>query len=226
MACPYLTKYQGHATMGITFASDDLISMVRTASTMLPLGTSAPDFALPDVVGGQEVSLASFVDKKALLVMFISVHCPFVKHVQSELAMIGQDYQDYGLGIVAISPNDIEKYPDDAPENLQAMATELGLKFPVCYDASQQVAIAYTAACTPDFFLFDRDRRLVYRGQLDDSRPSNGKPVTGKDLRAAIVAVLSGELVEPQQRPSIGCNIKWIEGHAPTYFTGIRTEEE
>jgi peroxiredoxin len=200
--------------------------MVRTASTMLPLGTTAPDFHLPNVVNGDNISLASFAEKKALLVMFISVHCPFVKHVQTELALLGKDYQDYGLGIVAISPNDVEKYPDDSPANLKIMAETLDLSYPVCQDASQEVAIAYTAACTPDFFLFDKDRKLVYRGQLDDSRPSNGKPVTGKDLRAAIVAALSGEIIESQQRPSIGCNIKWIENQAPTYFTGVRTEEE
>jgi peroxiredoxin len=200
--------------------------MVRTASTMLPLGTVAPDFHLPNVVSGETISLTSFADKKALLVMFISVHCPFVKHVQTELALLGKDYQDYGLGIVAISPNDVEKYPDDSPANLKTMAETLGLCYPVCQDASQEVAIAYTAACTPDFFLFDKDRKLVYRGQLDDSRPSNGKPVTGKDLRAAIVAALSGEMVDSQQRPSIGCNIKWIENQAPVYFTGVRAEDE
>jgi peroxiredoxin len=199
--------------------------MVRTASTMLPLGTIAPDFQLPDVVTGENISLASFADKKALLVMFISVHCPFVKHVQTELALIGKDYLDYGLGIVAISPNDVEKYPDDSPANLKVMAETLKLSYPVCQDASQEIAIAYTAACTPDFFLFDKDRHLVYRGQLDDSRPSNGKPVTGKDLRTAIVAALSGEMVDTKQRPSIGCNIKWIENNAPSYFTGIRAEE-
>jgi peroxiredoxin len=200
--------------------------MVRTASTMLPLGTTAPDFHLPNVVNGDNISLASFAEQKALLVMFISVHCPFVKHVQTELALLGKDYQDYGLGIVAISPNDVEKYPDDSPANLKVMAENLDLSYPVCQDASQEVAIAYTAACTPDFFLFDKDRKLVYRGQLDDSRPSNGKPVTGKDLRAAIVAALSGEMIDSQQRPSIGCNIKWIENQAPTYFTGMRTEAE
>lgn len=200
--------------------------MVRTASTMLPLGTVAPDFHLPNVVNGETISLASFADKKALLVMFISVHCPFVKHVQTELALLGKDYQDYGLGIVAISPNDVEKYPDDSPANLKIMAETLGFSYPVCQDASQEVAITYTAACTPDFFLFDKDRKLVYRGQLDDSRPSNGKPVTGKDLRAAIVATLSGEVVDSQQRPSIGCNIKWIENQAPVYFTGVRAEDE
>jgi peroxiredoxin len=200
--------------------------MVRTASTMLPLGVAAPDFNLPDVVSGEQISLASFADRKALLVMFISVHCPFVKHIQTELALLGNDYQDYGLGIVAISSNDAEKYPDDAPASLAAMAKEVGLTYPICYDTEQSAAKIYTAACTPDFFLFDQDRRLAYRGQLDDSRPSNGKPVTGKDLRAAIVSVLSGEMVDINQRPSIGCNIKWLPGNEPEYFTGVRAEDE
>jgi peroxiredoxin len=200
--------------------------MVRTASTMLPLGTAAPAFELPDVVSGAKISIDSFADKKALLVMFISVHCPFVKHIQTELALLGKDYSDYGLGIVGISSNDAEKYPDDGPASLKEMAKTAGISYPICYDATQEVAIAYTAACTPDFFLFDAERRLCYRGQLDDSRPSNGKPVTGKDLRAAIVSTLSGELVDINQRPSIGCNIKWIEGRAPEYFTGVRAEDE
>ncbi len=199
--------------------------MVRTASTMLPLGVSAPDFHLTDVVSGKSVSLDTFTDKQALLVMFISVHCPFVKHVQSQLAQIGKEYAAKGLGIVAISPNDIEKYPDDAPEHQQALARDEGFDFPICYDPDQAVAKAYTAACTPDFFLFDSDRALAYRGQLDDSRPSNGKPVTGQDLRHAIELLLAGEEVDPNQRPSIGCNIKWIPGNEPAYFTGVRAEE-
>jgi peroxiredoxin len=200
--------------------------MVRTASTMLPLGVAAPDFLLPDVISGEHISLASFADRQALLVMFISVHCPFVKHIQTELALLGHDYQDNGLGIVAISSNDAEKYPDDAPSSLQAMAKEIGISYPVCYDADQSAAKIYTAACTPDFFLFDRDRQLVYRGQLDDSRPSNGKPVTGKDLRAAIGAVLAGGIVDINQHPSIGCNIKWLPENEPEYFTGVRTTAE
>jgi peroxiredoxin len=199
--------------------------MVRTASTMLPLGVSAPDFQLVDVVSGATISLASFTGKPALLVMFISVHCPFVKHVQAQLAQIGTDYSDRGLGMVAISPNDIEKYPDDAPAHLAALTHAEGFNFPVCCDASQAVAKMYTAACTPDFFLFDRDRYLAYRGQLDDSRPSNGKPVTGQDLRHAIELLLAGKEVDPNQRPSIGCNIKWIPGNEPEYFTGVRAEE-
>ena len=192
---------------------------------MLPLGVSAPAFNLTDVVSGDAISLDTFTGKSALLVMFISVHCPFVKHVQTQLAQIGKDYVSQGLGIVGISPNDIEKYPDDAPEHLQALAHAEGFNFPLCCDPSQAVAKVYTAACTPDFFLFDAQRHLAYRGQLDDSRPSNGKPVTGQDLRHAIESLLAGKDVDPNQRPSIGCNIKWIEGNAPEYFTGVRAEE-
>ncbi len=199
--------------------------MVRTASTMLALGVSAPAFNLTDVVSGTPVSLDTFTGKSALLVMFISVHCPFVKHVQTQLAQIGTDYASKGLGIVGISPNDIEKYPDDAPEHLQALAQTEGFNFPLCCDPSQAVAKVYMAACTPDFFLFDRHRHLAYRGQLDDSRPSNGKPVTGQDLRQAIESLLAGKEVDPNQRPSIGCNIKWIPGNEPEYFTGVRAEE-
>ncbi|BAY64952.1 alkyl hydroperoxide reductase/ thiol specific antioxidant/ Mal allergen [Calothrix brevissima NIES-22] len=192
--------------------------MALTASTMLPIGTIAPDFHLPEVVSGEVISLANFADKKALLVMFICRHCPFVKHIQQQLALLGTDYENSNLGIIAISANDAENYPDDAPESLKAMAVELGLKFPVCYDESQATAKAYTAACTPDFFVFDSEQKLVYRGQLDDSRPSNGQPVTGADLRAAIEAVLAGKSVSDEQKPSIGCNIKWKAGNAPSYF--------
>ncbi|ARV60405.1 thioredoxin family protein [Nostocales cyanobacterium HT-58-2] len=193
--------------------------MALTASTMLPLGTQAPDFHLPDVVSGQTISLSTFADKKALLVMFICRHCPFVKHVKEELGQLGKDYISNGLGIVAISTNDAKNYPDDAPELLKTMAIELDFKFPFCYDESQETAKAYTAACTPDFFLFDAKRQLVYRGQLDDSRPSNGKPVTGTDLRAAIDAILAGQSVTGEQKPSIGCNIKWKPGNEPSYFS-------
>lgn len=192
--------------------------MALTASTMLPLGTKAPDFHLPEVVSAKTISLSTFSDKKALLVMFICRHCPFVKHVQEQLALLGKDYVNSDLGIVAISTNDAEKYPDDAPESLKEMATQQELKFPLCYDQTQEIAKAYTAACTPDFFLFDSDRQLVYRGQLDDSRPSNGKPVTGADLRAAIEAVLANKPVADDQKPSIGCNIKWKPGNEPSYF--------
>lgn len=192
--------------------------MARTASTMLALGTPAPAFQLPDVVSGETLSLANFADRSVLLVMFICRHCPFVKHVQDELAKLGKDYQNKGVAIVAISANDAENYPNDAPDSLKAMAEELDFSFPLCYDASQAVAKSYTAACTPDFFIFDSERQLAYRGQLDDSRPGNDKPVDGRDLRAAIDALLSQHPVSPDQKPSIGCNIKWKPGNAPDYF--------
>lgn len=192
--------------------------MVRTASTMLELGTAAPDFTLPDVVSGRTISLQDFEGKKALLVMFICRHCPYVKHVQEELARLGRDYQDRDVGIVAISSNDAAEYPEDAPASLKQMAEELGFTFPFCYDESQETATAYAAACTPDFFVFDQSRRLVYRGQLDESRPGSGKPVTGSDLRAALDAVLNDQAVNPDQRPSLGCNIKWKAGNEPAYF--------
>ncbi|WP_013324469.1 thioredoxin family protein [Gloeothece verrucosa] len=191
--------------------------MALTESTMLTLGTTAPDFQLPDTVSGKTISLKTFEDKQGLLVMFICQHCPFVKHVKEELAKLGQDYSQKGLGLVAISANDVANYPNDSPEKLKAMAQELGFNFPFCYDETQAIAKAYTAACTPDFFLFDRKRKLVYRGQLDDSRPGNNKPVSGKDLRAAIEAVLAGKPVGPDQKPSIGCNIKWKPGNEPSY---------
>ena len=183
--------------------------MALTPSTMLALGTWAPDFTLPEVVSGKKVSLDSFAGKKALLVMFICRHCPYVQHIKEELARLGKDYVGKEVGIVAISSNDAKNYPDDAPASLKAMAQELGFTFPFCYDETQEVAKAYQAACTPDFFLYDKDRKLVYRGQLDDSRPGNGKPVTGRDLRSALEAVLAGRPVDPNQRPSVGCNIKW-----------------
>ena len=192
--------------------------MVKTASTMLSLGTVAPEFKLPDVVSGKHISLASFADSQALLMMFICQHCPFVKHVQQELAQIGQDYSQKPLGIVAISANDVANYPDDSPTKLKQMAEALNFNFPLCYDESQEVSKAYTAACTPDFFLFDANQKLVYRGQLDDSRPGNNIPVTGQDLRRAINAVLQGKTVDFEQKPSIGCNIKWKPGNEPEYF--------
>ncbi|MEL6223608.1 MAG: thioredoxin family protein [Cyanobacteria bacterium J06627_8] len=193
--------------------------MVLTASTMLELGTSAPAFELPDVVTGSPISLETFKDKSALLIMFICRHCPFVKHVQAELAKIGTDYANSELGIVAISANDAENYPDDAPDSLKEMVSEMGFNFPFCFDETQEVAKIYTAACTPDFFLFDRDRCLVYRGQLDDSRPGNDIPVTGGDLRNAIDTLISGTtMLVYEQKPSIGCNIKWKPGNEPSYF--------
>ena len=177
-----------------------------------------------DVESDKQISLANFSDKKALLVMFICRHCPFVKHVQTELAKIGKDYSQTDLGIIAISSNDVRNYPDDAPDKLKQMVTELGFNFPLCYDETQEVAKAYTAACTPDFFLFDADLKLAYRGQLDDSRPSNDKPVTGEDLRAAIDTVLSGKPVTGDQKPSIGCNIKWKQGNEPSYLVKNREQ--
>jgi len=191
--------------------------VVAVASTMLVLGTKAPDFELPDVVTGGTVSIRDFDDKRALLVMFICRHCPYVRHVRGELARLGHDFTVSELAIVAISANDPAEYPEDAPESLAEEAREAGYAFPYLFDETQEVAKAYTAACTPDFFLFDSDRALVYRGQLDDSRPRNGLPVTGEDLRAAIRAVLSGEPVSDDQRASIGCSIKWRAGNEPAY---------
>jgi peroxiredoxin len=183
--------------------------MTLTPSTMPALGAAAPEFALPDVVSGNRVTRDRAAGPKGLLVMFICRHCPFVQHVQGELARLGRDYVGSGLGIAAISSNDADAYPDDAPESLAAMVRELGFVFPFLYDETQEVARAYGAACTPDFFLYDADLLLAYRGQLDDSRPGNGKPVTGRDLRAALDAVVSGRPVSAEQRPSVGCNIKW-----------------
>ena len=186
--------------------------MTLTFSTMLELGTAAPDFSLSDVVSGATISPATFSDRKALLVLFLCQHCPFVRHVQDDLARLGRDYQQTA-GIVGISSNDADRYEDDRPERLKEWAIRCGFTFPVCFDGSQSVAKAYTAACTPDPFLFDEKGLLVYRGQLDDSRPAakqgNGKPVTGADLRAALDAVLGDTPVSTQQRPSLGCNIKW-----------------
>jgi len=176
---------------------------------MLDLGTKAPDFELTDVVSGERKSLSNVSKDKALLVMFICAHCPYVVHVEEELAKIGEDYKDKDLEIIAISSNDPDYDGNDAPEGLKAQAVRLGFRFPYLFDEDQSVAKAYTAACTPDFFLFDKKREVVYRGQLDSSRPENGKPVNGEDLRNAIDAVLSGGGVDSVQKPSAGCNIKW-----------------
>lgn len=192
--------------------------MVMVSSTMLELGTPAPDFALPDVVSGDTISLSTFAGKSALVVMFICQHCPFVKHVQDELAKIGHDYVPQNVGILAVSANSVQTHPQDSPENLKEMAENLKFNFPYCYDETQEMAKAYTAACTPDFFVFDGDRKLVYRGQLDDSRPGNDVMVTGQDLRAAIDTVLAGRSLSADQKPSIGCNIKWAPGNEPDYF--------
>ena len=191
--------------------------MTRTPSTMVDLGTPAPPFSLPDVVTGRTITLDTFKDAPALLVMFICRHCPFVKHVQHELARIAADYEGRGVGIVAISSNDAAEFHEDSPHSLKTMAVQLGYTFPFCYDESQAVAKAYAAACTPDFFVFNRARQLVYRGQLDDSRPNNRTPVTGSDLRAALDAVLAGIPVSGAQKPSLGCNIKWKAGNVPRY---------
>lgn len=193
--------------------------MALTPSTMmLELGAPAPEFHLPDVISGQTISLGTFAGKKALVVMFICRHCPYVVHVKEELARLGRDYADKSVGIVAISSNDAQAYPMDAPASLKQMAEELGFNFPFCYDETQETAKAYAAACTPDFYVFDENRKLVYRGQLDDSRPGNGIPVTGRDLRAAIDAVLEGKPAPAVQKPSIGCNIKWKPGNEPRYW--------
>ena len=192
--------------------------MVRTPSTMLPLGTGAPDFALPNV-DGRTVTLADAAGPRGTLVMFICNHCPFVKHVADQLAALGRDCLPRGIGVVAISSNDVSSHPADSPEQMVHEAEERGYVFPYLYDETQEVAHAYHAACTPDFFLFDGDRKLAYRGQLDASRPGNDVPVTGADLRVAIDALLSGHPVPAEQRPSLGCNIKWKPGNEPAYFT-------
>ena len=195
--------------------------MVSVPSTMLALGTTAPDFTLPDT-DGRIVSRADFRDAPALLVMFICNHCPYVKHVQHELARIGRDYGPRGAALVAISSNDAAAYPADGPALMRDEKARAGYPFPYLYDETQEVAKAYRAACTPDFFLFDGGGLLAYRGQLDDSRPKNAEPVTGRDLRAALDAVLAGRPLSSEQRPSIGCNIKWRVGSEPVYFPARR----
>ncbi len=185
---------------------------------MLSLGTQAPEFRLPDATaGGKEVALDDFAAAPALLVAFICNHCPFVQHVAGELAALSQDLPARGVPMVAISSNDVDAYPADSPEAMAEEAARQGWAFSYLYDETQAAAQAYRAACTPDFFLFDGDRRLVYRGQLDASRPGNGLPVTGTDLRAAVDAVLAGRPVDEDQRPSVGCNIKWKPNMAPDY---------
>lgn len=191
--------------------------MVRTPSTMLPLGTQAPDFRLINV-DGREVSLDDFQDAPALLVMFMCNHCPFVIHVADELARLTAEYMARGVAIVGINSNDASQYPADSPERMVVEAENRGYRFPYLYDENQEAAHAYRAACTPDFFLFDQDRRLFYRGQMDASRPQSGVPVTGEDLRLALDAVLAGEQPPAEQRPSLGCNIKWKPGNEPEYF--------
>jgi peroxiredoxin len=192
--------------------------MSAVNSTMLELGTKAPKFSLTDTVTGKNVQLKDFRGNKALLVMFISNHCPYVKNIKEGITEYAKDYLPKGVGIVAISSNDIENYPDDSPEKMKEDAEKYGYPFPYLYDETQEVAKAYKAACTPDLFLFDEKHELVYRGQFDSSRPSNDEPVTGDDLRKATDKVLSGEEVPEDQTPSIGCNIKWKEGNEPEYF--------
>jgi peroxiredoxin len=191
--------------------------MVMTASTMLDLGTTAPDFSLPDTQG-RVVSLHDFDEAKALLVVFMCNHCPFVRHVLDGLLKLAKEYQRKGVAVVGISSNDVDAFPDDRPERMAELAKQKHFPFPYLYDATQAAAKSYRAACTPDFFLFDGDRRLVYRGQMDDSRPSTTVPVNGADLRAAIDAVLQGGPVPQEQKPSMGCNIKWKPGNEPDYF--------
>ncbi len=192
--------------------------MALTNSTMLPLGTPAPDFRLTDAVSGKTVARDDFQSSPALLVAFICNHCPYVRHVRDAFAALAKEYQGKGLAVVGISSNDVKSHPDDAPPKMAAEAKGAGYVFPYVFDETQAVAKSYKAACTPDFYVFDRARKLVYRGRFDDSLPGNGKPVTGRDLRAACDAALAGKAVPEPHRPSQGCNIKWKAGNAPEYF--------
>jgi len=191
--------------------------MAVTPSTMLPLGTEAPPFALPDTEG-KTVALTDFDRARALLVVFMCNHCPFVKHILDDFVALAKEYQARGAAVVAINSNDVDSYPDDRPDLMAEVARGKGFTFPYLYDATQDVARGYRAACTPDFFVFDAERKLVYRGQMDESRPGNGQPVTGADLRAALDAVLEGRPVGKEQKPSMGCNVKWKPGNEPDYF--------
>jgi peroxiredoxin len=193
--------------------------MTRTASTMLPLGTRAPDFKLPDTTG-KLVARDDFARAPTLVVAFICNHCPYVKHVQSEFAKLAREYQAKGVAIVGINSNDIETHPEDSPDNMAKEAKSAGYTFPYLFDATQEVAKSYRAACTPDFFVFDKFRKLVYRGQMDSSRPGTAIPVTGSDLRATLDAMLAGKQVPREQKASLGCNIKWKPGNEPDYFGG------
>jgi len=193
--------------------------MVRTESTMLALGTTAPDFSLPEPATGKTVSLADFKGANALLVVFMCNHCPYVKHLNKPLADMIKEYASKGLKAVAINANDVANYPDDSPEKMIDDVKNLGYSFPYLYDETQKTAQAYRAACTPDFFLFDKNMKLAYRGQFDDSRPKNERPLTGNDMRAAIETILAGKTIpESEQKPSMGCNIKWKAGNEPDYF--------
>lgn len=192
--------------------------MSETPSTMLKLGTKAPDFSLPDVSTDETVSLSDFDESRALLVIFMCNHCPYVKNIKEALVDFANDYDEEDLGIVAISSNDVENYPEDGPEKMAEDAEKFGYPFPYLYDETQEAAHAYKAACTPDFFLFDENRELVYRGQFDDSRPGNDKPVTGNDMREAVDSLLEDGSIVEDQTPSMGCNIKWKKGNEPAYF--------
>jgi peroxiredoxin len=192
--------------------------MSAVPSTMLPLGTELPEFTLRNAVDGRTVSAADYRDHPAVLAMFICNHCPYVQHVKREIGRVAADYAPRGVGIVAISSNDVAAYPDDAPDKMQALARAEGWHFPYLYDEAQAVARAFHAACTPEFYLFDKARKLVYRGQMDGSRPKNDVPVTGEDLRAALDALLAGKAIASQQTPGVGCNIKWKPGNEPAYL--------
>ncbi|MFN2159315.1 MAG: thioredoxin family protein [Anaerolineales bacterium] len=183
--------------------------MVETPSAMIPLGTQAPKFSLPDTVSGEILSLDELRANQATVVMFICNHCPYVKHIQTGLVQLVNDYIPEGIAFIAINSNDVTSYPDDSPEKMKELAERMKFPFPYLYDESQEVARAYNAACTPDFYIFDGEMKLVYRGQFDDSRPNSGIPITGKDIRSALDRVLAGEPVDPHQKPSLGCNIKW-----------------
>lgn len=185
--------------------------MAATPSSMIPLGTKAPSFSLFDTVSAEQKSLEDLASDNATVIMFICNHCPFVIHIQDELVHLAKDYQERGVSFIAISSNDVENYPQDAPDKMKELAEKLGFSFPYLYDETQEVAKAYDAQCTPDFFIFDKNLQCVYRGQLDDARPGNNQPVNGKDIRAALDATLSGQPVAGEQKPSIGCNIKWKE---------------
>jgi thiol-disulfide isomerase/thioredoxin len=183
--------------------------MARTLSNMMPLGTVAPDFKLFDTISGKDLSLDKLKSDKATVIMFICNHCPFVKHVDAGIVKLAQDYQAKGISFVAISANDIENYPQDAPDLMKVEAERVGYSFPYLFDETQEVAKAYQAACTPDFYIFDGNLKCVYRGQMDESRPGNGLPVTGIDIRQALDALLSNQAVSENQKPSLGCGIKW-----------------
>lgn len=191
--------------------------MAATSTQMLPLGTPAPDFAIPNALDGQTVRLSDVKDARAVLIFFACNHCPYVVHVKDEIARLHAEYESMGIRFFAINSNDVDEYPEDSPENMKNCAEEWGWRFPYLFDETQQVAISYGASCTPDFFLFDSEMKLSYRGQLDGSRPGNGIPVTGADLRRAIQSVLNGELPGADQKPSMGCSIKWKAGNMPSY---------